>query len=136
MHCNLEKGKPTDTEISANSHTIGNENENTENHNSNEKLGMAQKPRDLKRKKNNRAEQLKIARAARKFKRKDHDEAHVDTQIKEMPYHCKFPECTQRFDKCSALGGHYSKSHPGQSVAYTHKKSVRESRELERVLHK
>ena len=37
---------------------------------------------------------------------------------------------------CSALGGHISKAHPGQSKAYNHKKTVRESRELERNLHK
>jgi hypothetical protein len=37
---------------------------------------------------------------------------------------------------CSALGGHISKAHPGQSQAYNHKKTVRESRELERNLHK
>ena len=49
-------------------------------------------------------------------------------------YKCNM--CPQVFFKCSALGGHISKAHPGQSTAYTHKKSVRESRELERILHK
>ena len=55
-------------------------------------------------------------------------------QAADLPYKCKF--CPIRFKICSALGGHISKAHPGQSKAYNHKKTVRENRELERSLHK
>lgn len=41
----------------------------------------------------------------------------------------------KRFKHSSALGGHISKAHPGQSSAYNHKKQVRETRRLERQLH-
>jgi len=51
----------------------------------------------------------------------------------QLEYKCKF--CCKRFQYCSALGGHISKAHPGQSDAYNHKKKVRELRELERDLH-
>ena len=53
-----------------------------------------------------------------------------------LPFICKFPGCSLRFALSSALGGHISKSHPGQSKAYIHKKNVRERRKLERMLHK
>ena len=51
----------------------------------------------------------------------------------EKPFKCKF--CDRRFKACSALGGHVSKAHPGLSVAYEHKKRVRDTRHLERDLH-
>ena len=54
-----------------------------------------------------------------------------DSQLK---YQCKI--CFKRFLHSSALGGHISKAHPGQSRAYNHKKRVRETRELERELHR
>jgi hypothetical protein len=52
----------------------------------------------------------------------------------DLKYHCKI--CFKRFLHSSALGGHISKAHPGQSRAYNHKKRVRETRELERELHR
>ena len=52
----------------------------------------------------------------------------------QFQYHCKI--CFKRFEHSSALGGHISKAHPGQSSAYNHKKRVREMRELERELHR
>ena len=51
-----------------------------------------------------------------------------------LQYRCKI--CFKRFLHSSALGGHISKAHPGQSSAYNHKKRVRETRELERELHR
>lgn len=51
-----------------------------------------------------------------------------------LKYQCRF--CKKNFKQCAALGGHISKAHPGQSMAYNHKKQVREQRELERLLHK
>ena len=60
--------------------------------------------------------------------------SYTEQQQLELPYKCKF--CPIRFRICSALGGHISKAHPGQSKAYNHKKTVRENRELERSLHK
>ena len=51
-----------------------------------------------------------------------------------LQYKCKI--CHKRFKHSSALGGHISKAHPGQSSAYNHKKRVREMRELERELHR
>ena len=51
-----------------------------------------------------------------------------------LKYQCKI--CFKRFLHSSALGGHISKAHPGQSRAYNHKKRVRETRELERELHR
>jgi len=51
-----------------------------------------------------------------------------------LAYVCKI--CQKRFQHSSALGGHKSKAHPGQSKAYNHKKKVRETRELERELHR
>ena len=50
------------------------------------------------------------------------------------PFLCKL--CGKRFQHSSALGGHISKAHPGKSDAYNHKKRVRETRELERDLHR
>jgi hypothetical protein len=35
------------------------------------------------------------------------------------------PFCTRKFTVCAALGGHISKSHPGKSKTYNHKKEVR-----------
>ena len=49
-------------------------------------------------------------------------------------YQCKY--CGKGFDVSSALGGHISKAHPGESESYNHKKKVREDRELSRLLHK
>ena len=57
-----------------------------------------------------------------------------NNEEEELPYKCSL--CSRRFKVCSALGGHVSKSHPGQSVAYNHKKSVRDNRHIERDLHK
>ena len=54
---------------------------------------------------------------------------------KNYQYVCKICK-NKRFKHSSALGGHISKAHPGQSSAYNHKKHVRETRELERSLHK
>ena len=51
-----------------------------------------------------------------------------------LPYKCKL--CKKGFKHSSALGGHISKAHPGQSDSYNHKKRVRETRELERELHR
>ena len=51
----------------------------------------------------------------------------------EEKFPCKM--CDKSFLTRSALGGHMSKSHPGTSVAYNHKKAVREKRKLERELH-
>jgi len=51
-----------------------------------------------------------------------------------LAYRCKL--CFKRFQHSSALGGHISKAHPGMSDAYNHKKRVRETRELERELHR
>ena len=53
---------------------------------------------------------------------------------KGLPHPC--PICNKRFKESSALGGHISKAHPGQSTAYNHKKRVRDARELERTLHR
>ena len=53
---------------------------------------------------------------------------------KKLEFECKI--CDKKFAHSSALGGHISKAHPGQSKAYNHKKFVRETRELERELHK
>ena len=69
-------------------------------------------------------------------KKKKQPTIYTEEEIKALPYKCKFPECLQRFKVCSALGGHISKAHPGQSIAYNHKKTVRDRRELERILHK
>ena len=54
-------------------------------------------------------------------------------QQPEPEFLCRF--CPKTFNHCSALGGHISKAHPGQSSAFNHKKSVRDHRELERELH-
>ena len=56
------------------------------------------------------------------------------TEDSALAYQCKI--CKKRFQHSSALGGHISKAHPGQSSAYNHKKRVRETRELERELHR
>ena len=55
-----------------------------------------------------------------------------DLQDKEN-FTCKF--CTKVFPTRSALGGHISKSHPGSSASYNHKKTVRDKRWLLRELH-
>lgn len=47
----------------------------------------------------------------------------------------KCPFCSKKFPVCAALGGHVSKSHPGRSQTYNHKKRVREERFLDRELH-
>ena len=57
-----------------------------------------------------------------------------DIEDPNLAYKCKI--CFKRFKHSSALGGHISKAHPGQSSAYNHKKRVREMRELERELHR
>ena len=57
-----------------------------------------------------------------------------DEEEKGLPHPC--PICNKRFKESSALGGHISKAHPGQSTAYNHKKRVRDARELERTLHR
>jgi hypothetical protein len=54
----------------------------------------------------------------------------------ELAYSCKFKGCYQKFNSCFALGGHFSKAHPGMSTNYNRKKIVRERREHERTLHK
>lgn len=53
--------------------------------------------------------------------------------MQELTFPCKF--CERIFSHCAALGGHVSKAHPGQSTAYLHKKQVRDTRELQRLLH-
>lgn len=45
-----------------------------------------------------------------------------------LKFKCKF--CDRFFKHCAALGGHVSRAHPGLSVAYIHKKNVRDTREL------
>ena len=60
--------------------------------------------------------------------------ADPDADDSHLKYQCKI--CHKRFLHSSALGGHISKAHPGQSRAYNHKKRVRETRELERELHR
>jgi hypothetical protein len=65
---------------------------------------------------------------------KEHMEPSYKGIYRGSKYSCKF--CKKRFKQCAALGGHYSKAHPGQSKAYNYKKKVREDRELERNLHR
>lgn len=47
------------------------------------------------------------------------------------PFMCKY--CTMSFNKSQALGGHMSRTHPGESHEYKKKKIIRKNRELERV---
>jgi len=61
---------------------------------------------------------------------------YTEEEIEKLPFKCKFPDCPYRFNLCSALGGHISKAHPGQSQTYNHKKAVRDRRNLERLLHR
>jgi len=52
-------------------------------------------------------------------------------QIKRKPFMCKY--CTMSFNKAQALGGHMSRTHPGESREYKQKKIIRKNRELERA---
>eukprot|EP00826_Nyctotherus_ovalis_P010561 TRINITY_DN12777_c0_g1_i1.p1 TRINITY_DN12777_c0_g1~~TRINITY_DN12777_c0_g1_i1.p1 ORF type:complete len:299 (-),score=37.09 TRINITY_DN12777_c0_g1_i1:104-1000(-) len=47
------------------------------------------------------------------------------------PFMCK--HCSMGFSKAQALGGHMSRTHPGESREYRQKKSIRKSREMERI---
>lgn len=64
------------------------------------------------------------------------DNEEEDNESTDMPFKCYIPGCIQKFSNAFALGGHCSKSHPGLSPIYNHKKQVRQKRELERDLHK
>ena len=50
---------------------------------------------------------------------------------KAKPFSCKC--CRMCFSKAQALGGHMSRSHPGESKDYQKKKVIRKDRKLERV---
>lgn len=47
------------------------------------------------------------------------------------PFMCK--HCPMGFGKAQALGGHMSRTHPGESREYRQKKIIRKNREMERI---
>ena len=49
-------------------------------------------------------------------------------------FKCPHPSCGRSFEKASALGGHFSKSHKGESATYTRKIEIRNSRKDKREL--
>jgi hypothetical protein len=53
------------------------------------------------------------------------------TKRRLKPFMCKY--CTMTFNKAQALGGHMSRTHPGESHTYMQKKVIRKNRKLERV---
>ena len=61
----------------------------------------------------------------------NHDEEmETETNIEDKNFKCKF--CDKTFPTFRQLGGHASKSHPGQSTPYNHMIKVRKERERER----
>eukprot|EP00826_Nyctotherus_ovalis_P025618 TRINITY_DN1986_c0_g1_i9.p1 TRINITY_DN1986_c0_g1~~TRINITY_DN1986_c0_g1_i9.p1 ORF type:complete len:262 (-),score=77.33 TRINITY_DN1986_c0_g1_i9:159-923(-) len=47
------------------------------------------------------------------------------------PFKCKY--CTMSYSKAQALGGHMSRTHPGESCEYKLKKNIRKNRKMERI---
>jgi len=66
-----------------------------------------------------------------KPKRKVRENPSQGVKRKLKPFMCKY--CTMTFSKAQALGGHMSRTHPGESHEYMQKKVIRENRKLERV---
>jgi hypothetical protein len=52
-------------------------------------------------------------------------------QVRGRIFICKY--CSMSFNKAQSLGGHVSRTHPGESREYKQKKIIRKSRELERA---
>lgn len=54
-----------------------------------------------------------------------------EVKRKTKPFKCKY--CDLSFSKAQALGGHMSRTHPGESREYRQKKVIRKNRKLERI---
>lgn len=54
-----------------------------------------------------------------------------EVRRKVKPFKCKY--CELSFSKAQALGGHMSRTHPGESREYRQKKVIRKNRKLERI---
>ena len=84
------------------------------------------------------AEASALVKSLRKMKLVPEPEKHQrktktikKTKVKK-PEGIKCPYCYRIFLLSQALGGHVSKSHPGESKGYANKKKVRDSRDLDR----
>lgn len=53
------------------------------------------------------------------------------TKRRAKPFKCKY--CTMSYSKAQALGGHMSRTHPGESCEYKLKKNIRKNRKMERI---